>query len=127
MAARELSCRRRGNGGRSGDFGRRPRRRGFFTGRAKARGCSRIGRWTVSAIILGHALGVKGEGERLERRRWPRSRTFLTEKRAAAESVVWLGRPEKGVPEPPLILHGQAPAGRFEVAENSARVTGSSF
>lgn len=44
---------------------------------------------------------------------------FLKEK--GAESAVWLGRPEKGVPALPQVLHAQAPAGRFEVKEFGAR------
>jgi 23S rRNA (cytosine1962-C5)-methyltransferase len=38
-----------------------------------------------------------------------------------AASVVWLGRPEKGVPALPKVLLGKAPDDRFEVQENGAR------
>jgi 23S rRNA G2069 N7-methylase RlmK/C1962 C5-methylase RlmI len=44
---------------------------------------------------------------------------FLRSK--GAVSVVWLGRPEKGVPAPPRALWGEAPVGRFEVGEGHAR------
>lgn len=38
-----------------------------------------------------------------------------------AASVVRLGRPEKGVPNHPIVLHGQPPQGRFEVLERGAK------
>lgn len=38
-----------------------------------------------------------------------------------AASVVWLGRPEKGVPALPKVLLGKAPEVRFEVIEQGAR------
>lgn len=44
---------------------------------------------------------------------------FLSKQSAA--SVVWLGRPEKGVPALPQVLYGKAPAARFEVRESGAR------
>jgi 23S rRNA G2069 N7-methylase RlmK/C1962 C5-methylase RlmI len=38
-----------------------------------------------------------------------------------ARSVVWLGRPEQGVPALPKVAWGEPPAGRFEVREGEAR------
>ncbi len=42
-------------------------------------------------------------------------------KARGARSVVWLGRPEKGVPALPTTLHGTAPSERFEVSEEGRR------
>jgi 23S rRNA G2069 N7-methylase RlmK/C1962 C5-methylase RlmI len=42
-------------------------------------------------------------------------------KTRGAASIVLLGRPEKGVPALPTVLHGTPPSGRFEVSERGAR------
>lgn len=60
-----------------------------------------------------------GEAPGAEKRALSEISGFL--RAQGASSAVWLGRPQKGVPQVPEILFGEPPRGRFEVREAGAR------
>jgi 23S rRNA (cytosine1962-C5)-methyltransferase len=77
-----------------------------------------ITRWEESEKASGSSSGTSS-GTSLEDEKTLREFVKLLSARGAS-SVVMLGRPEKGVPALPVVLHGTPPVGRFEISERGA-------